>query len=153
PTLISRAGDPAPGTDASFHSYNQSFCFVNDAGRVLVTASLTGGSASDSSNNNGYWTGTPGALVKVARAGEPAPGTAGATFSSLIGKPALFNDLGQVVFSTDLVGGDVITGFNDRVLYAWDPVKGLFLLARSGEDLPIPNVFLTPFAYGSMLQF
>ena len=144
-TMVSRGGDPAPGTDASFFTCNRVFCSINDAGRVLIQAQIEGGSATDNSNNNGYWTGTPGNLVLVARAGDPAPGTQGARFGSLIGQADAFNDLGQIVFLADLIGGDAKANLNDRGMYAWDPVKGLFLLGRAGEQLDVaPGSSIVP---------
>ena len=42
------------------------------------------------------------------------------------------------MFNRDLKGGDAMFGLNDKGLYAWDPVKGLFLLARQGIKLKSP---------------
>ena len=47
----------------------------------------------------------------------------------------VFNDLGQIVVHAGLMGGDVIPGVDHNALLAWDPTKGLFLVARSGEEI------------------
>src|SRR6185436_2962931 len=60
-----------------------------------------------------------------------------------------FNDSGQAVFNRDLRGGDVMFGVNDKGVYAWDPVKGLFLLARSGDQIEVaPGLFWTVSGFG-----
>jgi hypothetical protein len=67
----------------------------------------------------------------------------------LISQADAFNDLGQIVFNTHLIGGDSRVDLNDRGLYAWDPVKGLFLLARAGEQLSVtPGSFIVPINFG-----
>jgi hypothetical protein len=149
PVLISRKGDPAPGTDGIFLGYNIFYTGVNATGRIFTQGILAGGTVDDT-NNTGYWTApSPGApFVKIVREGDVAPGANGAVFDDLNGWLSSFNDLGQLVFLANLRGGDVISGVNDRSVFAWDPVKGLFMVARSGETLsPDPNTMLTPFAF------
>ena len=53
------------------------------------------------------------------------------------------------MFNRDLRGGDAMFGVNDKGLYAWDPVKGLFLLARSGDQIEVaPGLFWTVSNFG-----
>jgi hypothetical protein len=149
PILISRMGDPAPGTDGTLYGYNPFNSSVNAAGRIVLQAVIAGGTVVEE-NDSGYWTAAaPGSpLVLVAREGDPAPGTAGATFDSMVGLTSAFNDLGQIVFVANLIGGDVIPDFNNRSVYAWDPGKGLFLLGRGGESVPVsPDYSVTPWSF------
>ena len=67
--------------------------------------------------------------------GDPVAGMPGTTYDSFIGWNMLFNDLGQIVVTANLRGGEINYGFEHQVLLAWDPVKGLFLAARAGEDI------------------
>ena len=149
-TMISRSNDPAPGTDGYFFGYSPFFSAINDSGRVLLQAQITGGTV-DETNNNGYWTAAlpGGPLTLIARTGDPAPGTNGATFAELIAWPDLMNEQGKVVFFTRLAGPDIIPGFDDGALFAWDSVHGLWLLARGGESIPSgnPDVTLTPWGF------
>jgi len=62
-------------------------------------------------------------------------GMPGTTYDTFIGWNMLFNDLGQIIVHGNLMGGDIVPGFDDKLLLAWDPVKGLFNLARSGEQI------------------
>jgi len=151
-TMVARKGDPAPGTDAFFWGFNYNYAYVNDSGKVAFQCILTGGTSTDT-NKDGIWTGTPGNLHLVVRAGDPAPGTAGATFQPFNGWLMSFNDLGQILITGNLTGGDVIQGFNDNGVWAYDPVRGLFLVARAGENYQFaPDDFRTTSAF-AWLQF
>ena len=134
PTMIARSGDPAPGTDAFFKGFSPFYSLINDAGVVAFQATLTGGT-SDEPNDTGIWIWNAGTLSKIVREGDPVPGIAGATYDSFIGWVMAFNDQGQILITANLLNGDVVGGFNDRQLLAWDPIKGLFLVARSGEEI------------------
>jgi hypothetical protein len=146
PVLISRMGDPAPGTNGFFTGNNWFYTGVTAGGRIFMQSLIAGGTIDDNSNT-GYWTApSPGApFVKIVQEGDPAPGTDGAVFDDLNGQLSSFNDLGQLVFLSGLRGGDVVAGVNDRGIWGWDPVKGLFLIGRAGEVLsPGPdNTFST----------
>ena len=114
-----------------------------------------GGTTSPSNNAAVYVatpTGNPGApyaLSLIMRAGDPAPGTPGDIFGPSFSQGAALNDSGQAVFNRDLKGGDAMFGLNDKGLYAWDPVKGLFLLARMGDQLEVaPGLFWTASGFG-----
>src|SRR5262245_22734925 len=81
-TMVYRKGGAAPGTDAFFNATSNTGFFVNASGNVAFQATLTGGT-STASNNSGIWYGQPGSLQLIARAGDPAPGTAGALLGGL----------------------------------------------------------------------
>jgi hypothetical protein len=154
-TLVARAGDPAPGTDALFGGFVTNNTYINNAGVVLTVGLLTGGTSTTANNAAVYVatpTGipaTPYSLSLVTRSGDPAPGTQGDIFGPAFNQGSAFNDSGQAVFSRDLRGGDVMFGINDKGLYAWDPGKGLFLLAREGDQIQVaPGVFWTAGGFG-----
>jgi hypothetical protein len=154
PVLISRMGDPAPGTNGMFWGYSVFYSGVNAAGRIFTQAQIIGGTVDDT-NNTGFWTApSPGApFVNIVREGDLAPGCNGAVFDDLLGWLSSYNDAGQLVFQAPLRGGDVISGVNDSGLFAWDPVKGLFLIGRNGESLsPSPDSTFTSRFY-AWLQF
>jgi hypothetical protein len=157
-TMVARKGAPAPGTDALFGGFVTNNTYINNAGAILTVANLMGGTSSASNSSAVYLatpTGIPAApytLSLVMRAGDPAPGTPGDIFGPSFNQIAAFNDSGQAVFNRDLRGGDAMFGINDKGLYAWDPVKGLYLLARSGDQIEVvPDLFWTAynFAYQS----
>jgi hypothetical protein len=132
--MIARSGQPAPGTDAVFRGFNIFYSLINDAGDVAFQAQVTGGTV-DETNDTGIWIWRSGTLSKVVRAGDPVAGMPGTFWDSFIGRNMLFNDLGQIVVSSDLHGGEINYNLNTKVQLAWDPVKGLFFAARNGDDV------------------
>ena len=76
------------------------------------------------------------------REGDPAPGTAGATFGNTASNwfpgisPTSLTRSGRYEFTTGLMGGDVIPGVNDRALYAGTVGGALTLIARGGQSCP-----------------
>lgn len=155
PTMVARAGDPAPGTDSVFGGFVTNNTYINNAGVVLTTASLLGGTSTSATNAAVYVatpTGIPAApyaLSLVTRAGDPAPGTPGDVFGPAFNQGGEFSDSGQAVFNRDIRGGDSMFGINDRGVYGWDPVKGMFLLAREGDQVEVaPSVFWTASGFG-----
>lgn len=149
-TLLGRSGDPAPGTDGTFLGFSPFFSHVNDSGQFVLQAQIVGGT-SDATNNNGYWTGPAGGgpLVKIVRTGDPAPGTPGAVFDSLIAWQDMFSDHGRLVFFGTIRDGDVDPDLNnENVLYAWDTVNGVYLLGRGNDTVPAtPDVSLYPWTF------
>jgi hypothetical protein len=143
-TLIARSGQPAPGTDTNFAGFSPFYSLINDAGDLAFQATLSGGS-SVPTNNSGIFIWKSGTLSLVVRSGGPVPLAApgletpgiapGTTFDTFIGWNMVFNDLDQIVVIAGLVGGDVLPGIDHSTLLAWDPTKGLFLAARSAEDI------------------
>jgi hypothetical protein len=134
-TLIARRGQPAPGTDAFFDGFSPFYSLINDAGDVAFQATLTGGTSGEN-NDTGIWIWRSGTLSKVVREGDPVAGMPGTRYDSFIGWNMLFNDLGQIIVHSSLLGGEVTYApDNTKLLLAWDPVKGLFFAARSGEDV------------------
>jgi hypothetical protein len=118
---------------------------INDAGQIVhdVTLSTTlGTNPAMASNDRLLFIYTPGmGNTPVVREGDPAPGTVGATFnvtsnSWFINMPASgFNNSGEGLMIADLLGGDVVTGVNDRAVYIVS-TSGLTLAQRKGDPAP-----------------
>ena len=150
-TMGLRRGDPAPGTDATFNTWNYSNSGFSTGGRITIGSTISGGT-STLADNSGIWSGMPGNLQLAVREGDILPGSVGAamvgsfnaTDSAFGSRSIMANDAGQVLFITDLVGGDVVAGVNDQATCIWDPVLGLRVLARRGDQVEtLPGVFKT----------
>lgn len=137
--LVAREGFHAPGTPSSarFRGFNAPI--LNNAGQVAFWGQLRGGPGGVTiDNNHGIWSERSGPLELVAREGEVAPGTDGATFLDFMHIPK-FSDSGQVVFQGTLresIGG--VNGSNDLGFWSTTP-GGLSLVMREGN--PGPNTF------------
>jgi hypothetical protein len=74
----------------------------------------------------------------LAREGDPAPGTAGATFSTSFSSPSTqntgINNNGFALFKSTLVGGDVAGTTNNEALFA-GTAGNLQLVLRKGDTL------------------
>ena len=49
-----------------------------------------------------------------------------------------FNNLGQYVFSSRFTGTGITPGVNDNAVFIWDPVQGIQVVARTGEQYGDP---------------
>jgi hypothetical protein len=49
-----------------------------------------------------------------------------------------FNNLGQYAFSSRFTGTGITNGVNDTAVFIWDPVQGLQLVAKTGEQYGDP---------------
>jgi hypothetical protein len=131
---IAREGEPAPGTSLVFNSFG--YCVFNNAGHTAFSGSVRGGGVS-STNNNGLWSESGGALHLVAREGAQAPGAApGVVFLDIGGHN--FNHLGGIAFDSGLSGPGV-TSANDRGVWRQLPGESLTLAIRDGA--PLNGVF------------
>ncbi len=127
--LVAREGDVAPGTGGATYSSFVDGLSLNDAGKAAFQAFLIGASVTGA-NNVGIFTDSG----VVAREGNVAPGTGGATFSAF-GSPAL-NNAGETAFSANLTGAGV-TGANNSALFLSDRLGEVSLLAREGDVLDL----------------
>lgn len=123
--LKALTGDPAPGTaSALFLEFNH--INFNAQGLMAFDASLN---VADPDRDHGIWLGLPDAPVLVVQEGDPAPGTTGETFGSLIMGPNL-NDSGEIVFSARLRESSTDG--------AWAGTPGnLALILREGEAVEV----------------
>jgi hypothetical protein len=118
---------------------------MNEAGQVLHEETLSttlGAPPATSANDKAFFVFTPGSgNALIAREGDPAPGTAGATFNNTLNSWApntgacSFNSSGNTIFQSDLLNGDVVAGVNDRGVYVGGPGT-LSLALRRGDAAP-----------------
>ncbi len=124
-TLVARAGDQAPDRPAGVNFASFTSSAINALGQIAFYAS-------DSSSNEGIWSGFPGSLALVAGSGAAAPGT-GADFQFMSNFPVL-NAAGKTAFSAFITGGGV-NFTNDEGI--WSEGSGnLALIAREGNPAP-----------------
>ena len=134
---IVRHGDPAPDGNGVFSSDTPNTFTFNDAGQTAFDAFIDlqdGGSMFDESAI--YRGDGPGALVRIARAGDASPDGNG-TFS-VLSTPRL-NATGLVAFTAELVGTTGGT-IDDCGVYVGDGLPGgLVPVVRDGQAAPDGN--------------
>ncbi len=118
---------------------------MNASGQVIHDEQLSttlGTTPATAANDRSLWIWTPGVgNILVLREGDPAPGTAGATFnvtsnSWFISVSAnCFNAAGKFFTHCDLLNGDVVGTTNDRALYLGD-TSGMTMYMRRGDPAP-----------------
>jgi len=156
-SMALRKGDPAPGTDGTFLTWNNSNSVFTNGGILTIASTITGGTTT-TADNSGIWSGTPGNLQLVVREGAILPGTVA---TEIIGSSntdngfgpitVLANEQGLVIFDTDLANGDVIPGTNGRALCAWSSGLGLRVVVRQGDNVEVsPGVFKAVTGYGTV---
>ncbi len=140
PILVARQDDPAANVPAGVKYNYLNRILVNQAGQVLVNASLKG-TGVDNDNNSAIWVGTPGNFQMIAREDDHAPGTpSDVRFSGI--SVGLLNGLGQTVFLNNLRGN--VTSADDWALYGTDVSGRLCLLGREGDEFEVaPGVSRT----------
>lgn len=141
--LLARRGDQAPGTGGAVFGNsiipNIILPRVNAAGQTVFSATLSGPSI-NSSNDFGYWSGTPGSLALVARSGDQAPGTPlGVHFAFQYQQGADpsfagFNNSGTIGFPAHLAGPGIDSP-NDQGIWL-GRAGALNLIARKGAPAP-----------------
>lgn len=143
-TLGVRHGDVAPGTDGTFHTWNSVNSGMTTSQRFTIASTITGGTVA-SANNSGIWSGRSGNLRLVVREGDALPqpggntmvGTISLSDDTFLPNTVLTNEHNQVLFDSDLRGGNAMAGVNDRVLCVWDENIGLSVVARKGDAVEI----------------
>lgn len=137
---IFRSGDPAPQTTPGVtfaDLYHGADVVMNANGKVAFSVYLEGADALGSFYDHALYTGTPGDLNLIARAGDRAPGTADdVVFNNLYG--VALNAPGQAAFLTELriEGTDESAG---QAIFGYDPQAGLSLIARAGDQFDLGN--------------
>lgn len=139
-----REGDTAPNTDsATFAGFSTPIL-----GRATSTLTFlgtlkkgTGTPKVKKSNDTGIWTNAFGSLRLLAREGSVAPGTSGsfAKFLSVATAPNA-STLRAIPFTAKLRRGKGITAKNDTGLWAMDKNGIVWLLQRTGDDVPLPDL-------------
>ncbi len=125
--LVARKGDAAPDiAGATFSSFGAPG--LGDSGNTAFVSFLSGAGANDST----IWKEAGASIDLLAREGDAAPGTAGATFASLF-SPVLLNDSDNAAFAA-AVGGVGVTNDNNKGI--WNEGTSLDLVARTGDIAP-----------------
>ena len=137
-TIVAQEGDLAPGGDpATFNTFAAES--INGNGAVAFRAFLKtgfGGTTVNTSNSEGVWANSSGALVLLGREGEPAPclPDAGTVFSRF--EEIIIVDSGEVYFRAYLRGA-LVSSANDGSIWRYNPTDGeIHLVAREGDIAP-----------------
>ncbi|MBK8178771.1 MAG: hypothetical protein IPK67_07740 [Planctomycetes bacterium] len=150
--MVFRRGDVVPQLGGeTYDVVNNTSQQINRYGRIAMQCTIKGG-ASTTADDSLIFSGTPGNLSIAAREGDPAPGTVGATFGSISSLPMYFNELGQVIFQADTVGGDTVST-NNSGLWVWDPTLGLSMILRKGDTINLPVGGADTIASFGLVQF
>jgi hypothetical protein len=139
--LVLRSDDPAPGIPGAtirtaFGTGVDGTPHTSENGNFLFGATVQGTGVT-SANDTVYYAGTiSGGYSILAREGDPAPGTAGATLSSAFSSASTqstgINDSGTCFFKSSLTGGDVVGTTNNEAWYYGTP-GSLSIVVRKGD--------------------
>ncbi|MEZ4279822.1 MAG: hypothetical protein R3F21_09445 [Myxococcota bacterium] len=124
---VALSAQPAPGSAANFNFFNR--VRMNDAGEVLLHATLSGGA-----NGLWHWNGS-GPPTAVAITGTPAPGLGAAVLQTLTLDPLAMTATGPSFFGW-LALGSGVTSLNDDVAWGSSDGGALVVLARQGASAP-----------------
>jgi hypothetical protein len=161
---LARTGEAVPtitgaiGSEFAGVTWGASFGtpVVNAGGLIGVSAGLANTGAT--TNTTVLLTVNPvtGTLTRIARSGDVAvvngsPIVGDAFFSQL--NDIALNSSGQMVFSSTLTGNSVSVGLgNGSALFAYDPVLGLQMIARTGDQFEVaPGDFRTISTIGGIV--
>ncbi|MFO1008820.1 MAG: choice-of-anchor tandem repeat NxxGxxAF-containing protein [Planctomycetota bacterium] len=145
--VVQRKGDTVLG--GAVISALGSVSQMNDSGQVLHDETLSttlGSTPATTANDKTLWVYTPGSgNALLLREGDPAPGTAGATFNNASNSWSVstgsnaFTSNGDMILNAELYNGDVVAGQNDRAVYLCG-TGGPQLVLRRGTPTGIPGV-------------
>ena len=108
-SLAIRSGTQTPGGAAGSHINDFSIPAINDAGDVAIIAGISGSGAN---NDRGIYALRDGALTKVVREGDPAPG--GGVYTTVAS--LLLNGNGDIAFYGTFGAGDGMWKERNRVI-------------------------------------
>jgi hypothetical protein len=143
--LLLRSGGTVPGLGAAtFAAFETPL--LNNAGQVLVPATLVEGTGGvNSQNSHGLWVVEPGGASLLARTGSGGvPGAPGANFSSF--GALAFNESGMAAVQASLA--NVAPG-TDQGLWLLDGTAGSVLVARTGDVVGSRTIASLEFTGGS----
>jgi hypothetical protein len=139
--IMLRKGDlfPVVGGDALIGSLGFNVQ-INEVGQVFHDEkfSTTLGTAPATAATDGLlmlYTPGSGNLI-VAREGDPAPGTAGASYNSFTMATSGLSRSGRMAFYGSLIGGDVVGTTNDGAIYTGTAGGGFTMAVRRGDPAP-----------------
>jgi hypothetical protein len=133
-TQIVRWDQPVPDGNGRFETGNgngTALESMNNSGQIVFSTYIAGAGGL---TNGGIYRGDGVVLTKIARAGEPAPDSSGATFTGLAPSyetprnNIAINDSGQVAFLASLSDGH-------QGIYFYDDHLGLIKVIRTGDSL------------------
>lgn len=143
--MILRSGSPEPSGVLSGVTINTaSGTGVSGSNRINLNGTLMFGCAFSgigitTTNDSALYVGTPGNFQMLAREGDFAPATAGATYSSSFSSPSQqptgLNAAGDVLFRSSLTGGDVVGSTNNDAWFTGPP-GNLTIAVRKGDPGP-----------------
>ncbi|MBK6939067.1 MAG: hypothetical protein IPH13_02520 [Planctomycetes bacterium] len=111
---------------------------INSNGEMMFGCAFSGGGVV-TTNDSALYFGTPGNFQILAREGDFAPSTAGATYSSSFASPSQqptgLNAAGDVLFRSSLTGGDVVGSTNNDAWFT-GPAGNLTIAVRKGDAGP-----------------
>jgi hypothetical protein len=109
--LTGRSDVLGPGLGAGVVFDTLRLPIIDSTGRV-ATASTLAGTGVTSTNNSVIWTGVPGAITRIARESDAAPGTPVGVFTdlSIVAFGLQSGSNGRVAFSASTSGGVPVTG-------------------------------------------
>ncbi len=130
--LVIRSGTPAPGTDASFDTFNLIRPLINSVGQIAFQGTLTGTDVSDT-NNSGIWLHSDGNINAIVREGQQAPGDESDLFFGDFADLTM-NGAGQVAFLSSVLrsGSTSLEG-----IWATDRNGSLTLVALEGDTFNV----------------
>ena len=136
--LIARDGDATPIPDTTFNDIQ--LPYISDDGTTSFIATVLGADV-DASNDEAIFADHGGTLRAVVREGDPAPGLPdGVVFH---GDMFTFwrltaNGRGQLAFQSYLSGPGVDMT-NDQSIWQYDPIVGLKLVLRTGDEIEVAD--------------
>ncbi|MBK7874219.1 MAG: hypothetical protein IPJ77_00430 [Planctomycetes bacterium] len=142
--VLVREGDTAPGTaGGTFNSIAATNLWApglaqsawTRTNEVVFVTELRGGNTVSGVNDRAIYRGGVGTLALVARRGDAAPGTGGATWAGFTATSALHDASGRVAFQGFLNLGGAVTSFNSTGIWAGLP-GNLQLVVRENDVLP-----------------
>ena len=152
--LLIQQNDVAPGTGGAlyaqaFSSPSQQFTGLNREGRIYFQGTLVTGTGvppvnttSGTNNQQGIWSGLPGALELVARKSDAVlaiPGTVAIDTATSLGNVMQMNASGQLLYELTLSttqGSTPASATNDKALMVHTPGAGSQVLVREGDNAP-----------------
>jgi hypothetical protein len=140
-TTLLETGEAAPGIPNTTIA-GLSAPVINDAGIISLRAAIAG-AGGNSGNDQVIFSGSPGALIPIAREGGPAFG--GSAAFGVLDPRLILTDTGETLFFGTLTGAGISAG-NDRFLGHALPGSAPFKIAQEGD--PIPGTSLSIAANG-----
>jgi hypothetical protein len=138
--LVMHGGGQAPGAPAGVVFGQTHSLRFNDASQFAFMGLLEGPGVTQANGAGVYSDARGNGLEQIARAGDPAPGAGpGAVFARLDAPQwLLFNERGQVAFTSNLAGPGVDAS-NNAGIWAQDVNGNLQLIVRTGDLLDVSD--------------